>query len=46
MDAGAYGFEMSSNYNSRPRPAQVLVSGRKFSVIRKREKYPDLIRGE
>ena len=46
MDAGAYGFEMSSNYNSRPRPAQVLVSGSRFSVIRKRETRADLVRGE
>jgi len=46
MSAGAYGFTMSSNYNSRPRAAEVLVSGGKFSVIRKREDYEDLVRGE
>jgi diaminopimelate decarboxylase len=46
MDAGAYGFEMASNYNSRLRPAQIMVSGKKFSVIRKRETYEDIVRGE
>ncbi len=40
--AGAYGFTMSSNYNARPRPAEVLVDGSKFSIIRKRETYEDL----
>ena len=46
MAAGAYGFSMSSNYNSRTRAAEVLVDGNKFSVIRKRESYKDLIRHE
>ena len=46
MSAGAYGFAMASNYNARPRPAEVLVSGDRFSVIRARETYEDLIRGE
>ncbi len=46
MSAGAYGFTMASNYNSRPRPAEVLVRGDAFHVIRKRETYEDLIRGE
>jgi len=46
MSAGAYGFSMSSNYNSRPRAAEVLVDGDRFYVIRKRETYDDLIRGE
>jgi diaminopimelate decarboxylase len=46
MAAGAYGFSMSSNYNSRRRAAEVLVKGREFSVIRKRETFKDLIRGE
>jgi len=46
MSAGAYGFTMSSNYNSRPRPAEVLVNGDSFSVVRRRETYEDLIRGE
>lgn len=41
--AGAYGFSMSSNYNARGRAAEVLVDGDKFSVIRKRETYEDLI---
>jgi diaminopimelate decarboxylase len=40
--AGAYGFSMASNYNARPRPAEVLVYGDKYSVIRKRETYEDL----
>lgn len=46
MSAGAYGFSMSSNYNSRPRSAEVMVKGNKFSVIRQRETYNDLIKGE
>lgn len=41
--AGAYGFTMSSNYNARGRAAEVLVDGDKFSVIRKRETYEDLV---
>lgn len=41
--AGAYGFSMSSNYNARGRAAEVLVDGDRFSVIRKRETYEDLI---
>ena len=41
--AGAYGFSMSSNYNARGRAAEVLVDGSKFTVIRKRETYEDLI---
>ena len=41
--AGAYGFSMAGNYNARPRPAEVLVDGSKFSIIRKRETYEDLI---
>ena len=40
--AGAYGFSMSSNYNARPRPAEVLVDDDKFSIIRRRETYEDL----
>jgi diaminopimelate decarboxylase len=44
--AGAYGFAQSSNYNSRPRSAEVLVEGARFRVIRKRESVADLIRGE
>ena len=46
MTAGAYGFVQSSNYNSRPRPAEVLVDGSSYRVIRKRERYADLIYGE
>ena len=46
MSAGAYGFSMSSNYNSRPRAAEVLVKGSDFWVIRKRETYEDLIAPE
>ena len=44
--AGAYGFTMSSNYNSRPRVAEVLVDGSDFHLIRQRETYQDLIAGE
>ncbi len=46
MSAGAYGFSMASNYNTRPRACEVLVKGKQFYVIRKREEYSDLIRGE
>jgi diaminopimelate decarboxylase len=44
--AGAYGFAMSSNYNARPRAAEVLVDGAKAFVGRRRETYADLVRGE
>ncbi len=44
--AGAYGFVAASNYNSRPRPAEVLVEGGQWRVIRKRESMEDLVRGE
>jgi len=44
--AGAYGFAMASNYNGRPRAAEVLVRGDRFSVVRARETHEDLIRGE
>jgi diaminopimelate decarboxylase len=46
MSAGAYGFVMASNYNSRPLPAEALVSGDKFALIRKRQTWADLVRGE
>ncbi|NQT28650.1 MAG: diaminopimelate decarboxylase [Candidatus Omnitrophica bacterium] len=46
LGAGAYGFSMSSNYNSRPRAAEVLVKNRRAYLIRKREGYQDLIKGE
>jgi diaminopimelate decarboxylase len=44
--AGAYGFAQSSNYNSRPRPAEALVTKKNFRVIRRRESQAELIRGE
>jgi diaminopimelate decarboxylase len=44
--AGAYGFTMSSNYNSRPRAAEIMVDGNKAHVVRERESFADLIRGE
>jgi diaminopimelate decarboxylase len=43
---GAYGFVLSSNYNSRPRPAEVLVEGRRWRIVRRRETLQDLVRGE
>ena len=46
MSAGAYGFSMSSNYNSRPRIAEIMVRDDRWYVIRKRENCEDLIRGE
>jgi diaminopimelate decarboxylase len=44
--AGAYGFVLSSNYNSRPRAPEVLVEGSTYRVIRRRETYEDLVHGE
>ncbi len=46
MSAGAYGFSMSSSYNSRPRVAEVMVKGKEFELVRKRETLNDLLRGE
>jgi len=46
MSAGAYGFVMASNYNSRPLPAEVLVRGAKVALIRKRQTWEDLVREE
>ncbi len=46
LDAGAYGMVLASNYNTRPRPAEVLVSGKSAKVIRRREKVSDLLRPE
>lgn len=46
LSAGAYGFTMSSNYNSRPRVAEVMVKGNRFEVVRSRETVEDLIKGE
>jgi len=46
MSAGAYGFTMASNYNSRPRPPEVMVDGASYRIIRRRESYDDLARPE
>lgn len=46
MTAGAYGFVMASNYNARPRPCEVLVEGESWRIVRRRETYEDLVRGE
>jgi diaminopimelate decarboxylase len=46
LDAGAYGMSLSSNYNSRPRPAEVLVKGKRARLIRRRETIRDLIQPE
>jgi diaminopimelate decarboxylase len=46
MSAGAYGFVMASNYNSRPLPTEALVRGDQFALVRKRQNWEDLVRGE
>jgi diaminopimelate decarboxylase len=46
LDAGAYGFSLASNYNSRPRPCELLVRGERVHVARRRERFDDLVRGE
>jgi len=46
MSAGAYGFTMASNYNSRPKPPEVLVDGSDYSVVIQRQSYEDLVAGE
>jgi diaminopimelate decarboxylase len=46
MSAGAYGFTMASNYNSHPKPPEVLVDGDRYYIVRKRESMDDLINGE
>ncbi len=46
LSVGAYGFTMSSNYNTRPRVPEVMVRGEEFFVVRERERYEDLVRGE
>jgi len=46
MSAGAYGFVMASNYNSRSLPAEVLVQGDRYALVRERQTYDDLVRGE
>jgi diaminopimelate decarboxylase len=43
---GAYGFSMASTYNARPRPAEVMVAGEEYRLVRRRETYDDLVRGE
>jgi len=46
MSAGAYGFVMASNYNSRPRPAEVIVNGAQYTLVRERDNFEDIIRNE
>jgi diaminopimelate decarboxylase len=46
LDAGAYGMAQASNYNTRPRPAEVLVDGAKVKLIRRRETWKDLFAPE
>jgi len=46
MSAGAYGYVMASNYNSRPRPAAVLIDGSRHHIVRERETFEDLVHGE
>ena len=46
MSAGAYGFTMASNYNSHPKPPEVLVDGDQYYIVRGRESFEDLIKGE
>jgi diaminopimelate decarboxylase len=46
MSAGAYGYTMASNYNARPRAPEVMVQGDTYTVVRDRETFEDLIRGE
>jgi diaminopimelate decarboxylase len=46
LDAGAYGMSLASNYNTRPRAAEVLVEGKKATVIRRRETFADLVQAE
>jgi diaminopimelate decarboxylase len=46
LSAGAYGFVMASNYNSRRLPAEILVDGTKAEVVRERQSWDDLIAGE
>jgi diaminopimelate decarboxylase len=43
LDAGAYGMSLTSNYNTRPRPAEVLIQGRRSALIRRRETLADLL---
>jgi diaminopimelate decarboxylase len=46
LNVGAYGYSMSSQYNSRPRVAEVLVKNGKYELIRKRENFEDLLNGQ
>jgi diaminopimelate decarboxylase len=46
MSAGAYGFVMASNYNTRPRPVEVLIDGDRYTIVRRRETFEDLVAGE
>jgi len=46
LGAGAYGFAMASNYNTRPRAAEVLVDSNRYTIVRRRETYEDLVAGE
>jgi diaminopimelate decarboxylase len=46
LDAGAYGMALASNYNTRPRPAELLVDGSSVKLVRRRETFADLIRAE
>ncbi len=46
FSVGAYGFSMASNYNSRLRAAEILVDGERFTMVREKETYDDLVRGE
>jgi diaminopimelate decarboxylase len=46
MSAGAYGFTMASNYNTRPMPAEILVDGDQAHVVRERQTLDDVLKGE
>src|SRR5690606_16121055 len=46
MTAGAYGMVMASNYNARPRPAEIIVDGERWQIARRRETWDDLLRLE
>jgi diaminopimelate decarboxylase len=46
MTTGAYGYVMSSNYCSRPRVAEIMVKGDQFEIVKRRENYDDLVKGE
>jgi diaminopimelate decarboxylase len=46
LDAGAYGMALTSNYNTRPRPAEVLVAGKSAKLVRRRETVKEMLRSE